>query len=121
MNRHIDCQVDWEKIDDLSILGIDEISLRKGHQSFIFVISVLNEGKPRIISLSKGRKKEVVKAFLSSIPEKLKSTVRWVCTDMYEGYINASKEVFGKSVRVVIDGFHVAKLYRSKLDDVRKK
>ena len=121
VNRHIDSQVDWEKIDTLSILGIDEISLRKGHQSFIVVISALNEGKLRIISLLKGRKKETVKAFLSSIPEKLKSTVRWVCTDMYDGYINASKEVFGQSVHVVIDRFHVAKLYRSKLDNLRKK
>jgi len=98
VNRYIDVKVDWDKIDDLSTLGIDEISLRKGHQSFIVVISVLKKGKPQIIGLLKGRKKETVKAFLSKIPDRLKSTVRWVCSDMYEGYINASKEVFGDSV-----------------------
>ena len=44
-----------------------------------------------------------------------------VCSDLYEGYINAAKEVFGKGVRVIADRFHVAKLYRKSLDDLRKK
>jgi transposase len=39
---------------------------------------------------------------------------------MYEGFVNAAKEVFGKRVKIVIDRFHVAKLYRSGLDSLRK-
>ena len=42
-----------------------------------------------------------------------------LCSDLYEGYINAAKEVFGNNV-VVADRFHVSKLYRKKLIDVRK-
>lgn len=106
VNRHIDAEVNWDKLNNLNILGIDEISLRKGHQSFIVVISTVSEGKTQIISLLKGRKKATVKDFLSHIPDKLRATVHWVCTDMYEGYINASKEVFGQAVRIVIDRFH---------------
>ena len=40
---------------------------------------------------------------------------------MYDGFINAAKEVFGKKVKVVIDRFHIAKLYRNNFDDLRKK
>lgn len=40
---------------------------------------------------------------------------------MYDGFINAAKEVFGDKVKVVIDRFHVAKQYRSSFDDLRKK
>jgi len=39
---------------------------------------------------------------------------------MYEGFVNAAKEVFGKTI-IVIDRFHVAKLYRKDLDGLRKK
>ena len=39
---------------------------------------------------------------------------------MYEGFVNATKEVLGKRVKIVIDRFHVAKLYRSGLDSLRK-
>lgn len=121
MNRYIGKKVDWDQIKTLKILGIDEISLRKCHQSFVVVISVIHEGKQRLIGLLSGRKKTTVKDFFSTIPERLSDTLRWVCCDMYEGYINASQEVFGKKVRVVIDRFHVAKLYRSKVDTLRKK
>jgi transposase len=68
-----------------------------------------------------GREKATVKKFLLSIPKKLRKTVRVVCSDLYEGYINAVKEVFGQKVSVVADRFHVAKLYRKGLDEVRKK
>lgn len=120
INRYIDSKTDWNKVDYLEVLGIDEISLKKGHQSFIVVISSLYQGKKQILALLKGRKKETVKDFLKTIPDTLKKTLKWVCSDMYEGFINASKEVFGNKVRVVIDRFHVAKLYRSKVDTLRK-
>ncbi|RLJ02043.1 MAG: ISL3 family transposase [Candidatus Aenigmatarchaeota archaeon] len=120
VNRYIDNKMDWNKVKYLDVLGIDEISLKKGHQSFIVVISSLYQGKKQILALLKGRKKETVKGFLKTLPDRLRATLKWVCSDMYEGFINASKEVFGDKVRVVIDRFHVAKLYRSKVDSLRK-
>ena len=39
---------------------------------------------------------------------------------MYDGFIHAAQEVFGKRVKIVIDRFHVAKLYRKGLDTLRK-
>ena len=67
------------------------------------------------------RKKETIKKFLSSIPNDLAKTVEQVCCDMYDGFINASKEVFGSKVKIVIDRFHVAKNYRGSLETLRKK
>ena len=46
--------------------------------------------------------------------------MRIACCDMYDGYINAVKEVFGNQVKVVIDRFHVAKNYRKATDSLRK-
>src|SRR5256886_16231748 len=54
------------------------------------------------------------------MPRHLCQTICAVCSDMYEGFVNAAKEVFGKRVKIVIDRFHVAKLYRSGLDSLRK-
>ncbi|MBK8537999.1 MAG: transposase [Candidatus Competibacteraceae bacterium] len=36
---------------------------------------------------------------------------------MYVGFINAAKEVFWKKVQIVVDRFHVAKLYGKGLDE----
>jgi len=120
VNRYLDTRIDWNQVNDLSVLGIDEISLRKGHQSFIVVISCLSKGKQQLIALLNSRKKAKIKQFLSTIPEKIKAGIQWVCSDMYEGYINASQEVLGEKTRVVIDRFHVAKLYRGQVDTLRK-
>jgi transposase len=54
------------------------------------------------------------------MPRKLRKTIKAVCSDMYDGFIHAAQEVFGKRVKRVIDRFHVAKLYRKGLDTLRK-
>jgi transposase len=102
-------------------LGLDEIALKKGHNDFVSAVTANVQGQLRILAVLADRKKETVKAFLSSIPKRLSRTIKAVCSDMYEGYINAAKEVFGEGIRVVVDRFHVAKLYRKSLDELRKK
>jgi len=119
INRLIDKEVNWNKYKDLHIVGIDEISDKKGHQEYITIISARTKsGELSVIAVLADRKKETVKAFLKSIPEDLKKTVKTVCTDMYDGFIYAAAEVFGQQV-VVIDRYHVAKLYRKPLDTLR--
>ena len=44
-----------------------------------------------------------------------------ICSDMYDGFINPAKEVFGSKVNIIIDRFHVAKNYRSAMETLRKK
>ena len=102
------------------MLGLDEISLKKGHRDFVTIITGRMETETVIVGVLPDRKKATVKAFLRSIPQRVRQTIHAVCSDMYEGFVNAAKEVFGKRVKIVIDRFHVAKLYRSGLDRLRK-
>jgi len=74
-----------------------------------------------VLAVLKDRKKATVKTFLSSIPKDLARTVENVCSDMYDGFINAAKEVFGSQVKIIIDRFHVAKNYRGAIEIIRKK
>nr|QNO41500.1 hypothetical protein CJIIDBMB_00002 [Methanosarcinales archaeon ANME-2c ERB4] len=119
--RYIDTEVSWDGIERLDVIGLDEISLKKGHGDFVTIVTSRVAAKTTILAVLKGRTKETVKKFLSSIPKRLKKTVKAVCSDMYEGYTNAAAEVFGKDVKIVVDRFHVAKLYRNDLDGLRKK
>jgi transposase len=72
-----------------------------------------------ILAVLKGREKKTVEDFLRSIPKRLRATVEQVCTDLYEGFVNAVKEVL-PAAKVVADRFHVAKLYRAAVDTLRK-
>ena len=121
MRRHLESKVDWGKLSRLEQLGLDEISLKKGHKDFVTIASARIDGHIELLGVLKDRKKETVKEFLQSIPTNLKKTIKSVCSDLYEGYINAAKEVLGKRVRIVVDRFHVSKLYRKGLDTLRKR
>lgn len=120
IDRHIDKKVNWESIDSIEIIGIDEITRKKGHSDFVAIITARVNGKTIILAVLEDRKKETVKKFLLSIPKRLKLTIKAVCTDMHDGFINAVKEVFPKRIKIVVDRFHVAKLYRNCLDNLRK-
>jgi transposase len=121
VDRNIDKEVDWESIKELDLIGIDEIAIKKGHQDFVAIVTGRSDDGIQVLGVLKDRSKQTVKEFFSSIPKRLRISVRYVCSDMYDGFINAAKEVFGKKIRIVADRFHVAKLYREGLEDLRKK
>jgi transposase len=121
IDRWVSEKVDWNELKELEQVGIDEIASKKGHQDFFTIVTTrLATGAIRVLGVLEGREKATVKKFFLRIPKELRKTIRVVCSDMYEGYINAVKEVLGKRVQVVVDRFHVAKLYRQGLDKLRK-
>jgi transposase len=76
-------------------------------------------GKPIVLAVLKGREKKPLVDFLKTIPERLQDTIKEVCTDLYEGFINAVEEVLPQA-QIVADRFHVTKLYRAAVDALRK-
>ena len=119
LQRSIKETVDWTHYTELTTLGIDEIALRKGYNEYVVIVSSKNKiGKLSVIAVLPNRLKETVKAFLESIPERLRKTVNSVCTDMCDSFVQSACEIFGKRV-VVIDRYHVSKLYREPLDQLR--
>jgi transposase len=120
LNRYINAETDWKKIKHLRVVGLDEISLLKGHRDFVTIVSAQDgQRRPEVLAVLPGREKETVIAFLQSIPKRLRATIEQVCTDLYDGYTGAVKEVLPQA-KVVADRFHVAKLYRAAVDDLRK-
>ena len=121
VDRHIESSVDWKSFTILDILGIDEIALKKGYKDYVTIITSRHDGKIRLLAVLRGKEKAIIKAFFKSIPRRLKKTVTAICTDMYDGYINAAKSIFKKQTIIVVDRFHIAKQYRGELDKYRQK
>ncbi len=120
MDRYMEREINWEDLTQGDVLGLDEISLKKGHRDFVAIITGRVATATVIVGVLPDRKKAPVKALLRGIPQRLRQTIHAVCSDMYEGFVHAAKEVFGKRVKIVIDRFHVAKLYRRGLDKLRQ-
>lgn len=120
VNRWISHEVKWAEVKRVRVLGLDEIALKKGHRDFVVIVTARSAtGEVKVLAVLPDRQKQTVRAFLETMPKRVKRAIRTVCTDMYEGFINAVKEVLGQA-QVVVDRYHVAKLYRAGADRLRR-
>jgi transposase len=83
IRRHIQSEVDWDKLAKLEQVGVDEISLKKGHKDFVTIVSARIAGQIELLAVLKDRKKATVKTFLQSLPDRLKKRLNpYVATSM---------------------------------------
>ena len=86
-------------------------------------ITARHAGRIEILAVLPDRKKTTARQFLERIPPRL-PTIEAVCSDMWDGTINAAKE-FRQAHNtcqfdIVVDRFHVAQSYRDAVDTLRK-
>src|SRR5262249_28642200 len=118
-DRWISREVKGAEVRGVKIWGLDEIALKKGHRAFVVMVtarSVTGEGKG--LAVFPDRQKQTVRQFLEGLPKRVTRAIRTVGTDRYEGFTNAVQEVLGKA-QLVIDRYHVSKLYREGADRLR--
>ena len=125
LERCVSTGVNWDEIEDLAIVGIDEVAMKEGKNNYLAIISSQQaDGHIVLLGVLEDRKKETVRQFWESIPENIRKTMSVVCTDMWRGYVTATEEFSREhnlSLEVVIDRYHVAKNYREAVDKLRKK
>lgn len=75
----------------------------------------------RVLDVLGNREKTTVVAWLQAGKASgLLAELEEVTTDMWDGYVEAAKEVFGDGVRVTIDRFHVMKNFQDRLGEARR-
>jgi transposase len=74
----------------------------------------------RVLDVLEGRDKDMIINYLRTHKDGLLAHLEEVTCDMWDAYANATVEVFGKSVRVTIDRFHVIKNFQEQLTDARR-
>lgn len=58
LNRQIEVTVNWDELDDLRTVGIDEIALKKGRKAYAAIVTVKPaNGKVRVLAVLPDRKK----------------------------------------------------------------
>lgn len=120
LERRIDKRVNWSELAEIGTLGLDEISLKKGHRHYVTLVTArLSSGEIILLAVLAGREKATVIDFFRTIPPRLLQTIQAVCCDLWEGYMEAAREEIAHA-RLVADRFHIAKHYYAAADDERK-
>jgi transposase len=107
-----------EDFSNISSVGIDETSCKKGHH-YISVVADLNTSK--VIFLTKGKDSSVVDRFKSDFSEHhgVPANIDKTCCDMSPAFINGIEEHF-PNAEITFDKFHIMKIVNEALDQVRR-
>lgn len=99
------------------VLGIDEISLRKGHKQYALVLSDLT--RRCVIAVLPNRKKEMFEKWLSNLNEEERRAIKVVSMDMWNPYRQAVRNKLPHA-DIVADRFHVMKQLNHQIDLLRR-
>jgi transposase len=102
-------------LQKIRCLGIDEFSLRKGHE-YMTVFLDLERG--RIVHAVEGKSKEAILPFLQKLAKK-GTHLKAIVMDMSSSYIWAVREQL-PHVDIVFDRFHMMALMNDALDTLRR-
>src|SRR5829696_5867233 len=70
LDRWIATTIDWQALEPFTVLGIDEIALKKGHRDFVAVLTAKTaSGRLHVLAILPDRLKATVVAWLQAIPE----------------------------------------------------
>jgi transposase len=98
------------------IVGIDEISRRKGHVYHTQIYDLLNK---KLLASFEGRDSESLLAFFREWGKDNLVNIIGVCCDMWAPYIQAIKEKLPHAT-LVFDKFHIVRHLLNAVNDVRK-
>ncbi len=104
----------WQTV---RVLGVDEISLRKGHKQYALVLSDLE--RHRVIAVLPDRRKATFEAWLLQLSFEEQRAIKTVSMDMWEPYRQAVQRCLPQA-EIVADRFYVMKQLNHKLDLLRR-
>jgi len=126
------CNLDWKTVKDidktflekeygqtdygdLTILAVDEISIRRGHTYMTVVLDYLTG---RVVWMGKGRKAATFMQFFEGMTDDQIEKLEAIAMDMWDPYIKAV-ETKAPHVKIVFDLFHMVKEFNKIIDRVR--
>jgi len=102
-------------------IAVDETSSGKRHQ-YVTVFIDLDRGKKSVIFAVPGKGKECISAFREYLKEKggCPENIAVAVCDMSKAFMSGIETEF-PNAEIVVDWFHVVKLFNSAVDEVRRK
>jgi len=97
-------------------LGIDEISVKKGHR---YVTQVYDLAQKRLLWSGEGRKEETLDRFFTEWGPERCARIRGLCCDMWKPYMKQIQAHCPVAV-MVFDKFHLIRHLLQAVDEVRK-
>jgi transposase len=100
------------------VIGVDEISIRKGHD-YRIIVSDLERGRPIWVG-GRGRREEDLDLFFQGMGTRKVGRIKLVAMDMWQPFFKSVKKNV-PGAEVVYDKFHIMRHLNNALDLVRRR
>jgi transposase len=104
-------------LDNLRVIGMDEIARSKGHKYFTVIYDL---ERNRLLRIIEGRSEKAVSQFFEELGKERCKNIKAVATDMWKAYTNVVNKYCPKAL-IVYDKFHVVSNYHKLIDKIRRK
>ena len=98
-------------------IGVDEIQYAKGHK-YLTLVYQIDQGLTRLLWVGRERTIESFQGFFTLLGETLAAQIQFVCSDMWEPYLNVIREKCSQALHI-LDRFHIVAKMNKALDEVR--
>ena len=107
-----------DSIQDLTKVGFDETSIRKGHK---YVTTMVDLKERRVLYVTKGKGSGCIKKSVKYLKDKSvePAGIKQVCIDMSPAFISGCTRYLPESA-ITFDKFHVVKEVNKAMDELRK-
>lgn len=106
-------------LEGISALGVDEISVGKGHHYWHLVSAMNGPQGPELIYIGEGRREENLSGFWKWFGHHKTKQIKIAVMDMWKGFINSFK-AHCPGIVILYDKFHVIRHLLDALNKVRK-
>ncbi|MGH2658905.1 MAG: ISL3 family transposase [Actinomycetota bacterium] len=105
-------------LSELRVIGVDELSRKKGHVYHTNVYDIGSSPR-RLIWSGEGRSKKTLERFFRDLGDEQAKRLEAVCCDMWANYVEVIK-VRSPQAALVFDKFHIVRHLLEAVNDVRK-
>src|SRR5664280_2070641 len=104
-------------LESIRAIGVDEIQYAKGHK-YLTLVYQIDQGITRLLWVGKERTIESFQGFFTVIGDPLASQIQFVCSDMWQPYLDVIRERCSQALHI-LDRFHIVAKMNKALDEVR--
>ena len=104
-------------LESIRAIGVDEIQYAKGHK-YLTLVYQIDQGFTRLLWVGKERTIESFQGFFAVIGETLASQIEFVCSDMWQPYLDVIRQRCSQALHI-LDRFHIVATMNKALDEVR--
>ncbi len=113
---HLRTRLKKRKLSKVRYIAVDEFALRKGH---VYMTVVLDLGSGALLHAQQGKDAWALIGFLEKL-KRSRAPLEAIAIDLSEAYLSAVRRVFGETLDVVHDPYHVVALANQAIDETRR-